>query len=196
MPASADRLAKIRQGYAKYHEDNPFVVQPGEAETIEFKQPEAMKPRVPNSRPPPWRPKRRSRGGSVPPRHPKAKSTKLSEGMGLAPLACTHCSLTPKILTRMKPMKHVYWEAYSPAGDNEPLPRCKTCDFTIMVGRAPAGATVISCWCGDTEIPFENFEDLDEILAAKSRPPTEEERERRGVSAKRWNLTAPSNVTA
>jgi len=53
MPASADRLAKIRQGYAKYHEDNPFVVQPGEAETIEFKQPEAMKPRVPNSQPPP-----------------------------------------------------------------------------------------------------------------------------------------------
>jgi len=43
--------------------------------------------------------------------------------------------------------------------------------------------------------PFENFESLDEILAAKSRPPTEEERERRGVSAKGWNLTAPSNVT-
>jgi hypothetical protein len=64
-----------------------------------------------------------------------------------------------------------------------------------MVGRASAGAAVISCWCGDTEVPFENFEYLDKILAAKSRPPTEEERERMAVSVKRWNLTAPSNVT-
>jgi hypothetical protein len=64
-----------------------------------------------------------------------------------------------------------------------------------MVGRAPVGAAVISCWCGDTEVPLESLGDLDEILAAKSRPPTEEERERVGVSAKRWNLTAPSNVT-
>ncbi|MGA8655663.1 MAG: hypothetical protein WB586_05890 [Chthoniobacterales bacterium] len=94
----------------------------------------------------------------------------------------------------MKSTKHVFWEAYSPAGNIEPLPRCKTCDFTIMVGRAPAGAAVISCWCGDTEV-FENFEDLDEILAPKSRPPTEEERERMGVSAKGWNSTGPSNVT-
>jgi len=118
-----------------------------------------------------------------------------ADGIGLAELASSHCSLTPKILTRMKSTKHVFWEAYSPAGNNEPPPRCKTCGFTIMVGRGPAGAAVISCWCGDTEVPFENFEDLDQILAAKSRPPIEEERERMGMSAKRWNSIAPSNVT-
>ena len=37
--AKNDRLAKIRQGYAKYH-DNPFLPQPGEAQPIDFKQPE------------------------------------------------------------------------------------------------------------------------------------------------------------
>jgi len=37
--ARNDRLAKIRQGYAKYH-DNPFLPQPGEAQPIELKQPD------------------------------------------------------------------------------------------------------------------------------------------------------------
>ena len=82
-----------------------------------------------------------------------------------------------------------------PAGTDGHLPRCQACGFTIMVGKAPAQAAVISCWCGDTEVPLENFEDLDQIVAAKTRPPNEEERERMGVPAKRWNSTAPSNVT-
>jgi hypothetical protein len=37
--ARNERLAKIRAGYAKYHTTNPFVVQPGEAQTIDLKQP-------------------------------------------------------------------------------------------------------------------------------------------------------------
>lgn len=66
-----------------------------------------------------------------------------------------------------------------------------------MVGKALAASAVISCWCGDTEVPFENLEDLDRILAAKSQPPTEDERKCMEVFIKRWSSTAPgtSNVT-
>ena len=37
--AKNERLAKIRAGYAKYHQ-NPFLPQPGEAQPIDFKQSE------------------------------------------------------------------------------------------------------------------------------------------------------------
>jgi hypothetical protein len=41
--ARDDRLAKIRAGYAKYHQ-SPFLPKPGEAQPIHFRQPEELAP--------------------------------------------------------------------------------------------------------------------------------------------------------
>jgi hypothetical protein len=41
--AKNERLAKIRAGYAKYHQ-SPFLPKPGEARPIQFSQPEELAP--------------------------------------------------------------------------------------------------------------------------------------------------------
>jgi hypothetical protein len=96
----------------------------------------------------------------------------------------------------MKSTKHLYWQVYRTGTEDESLARCNKCGFTIMVGKAPASPAVVSCWCGDTEIPFEDLSSLEEMLAVKSRPPAPEEHEHVEVFAERWNSTPPRQNVA
>jgi hypothetical protein len=81
--------------------------------------------------------------------------------------------------------RRLYWRPYTGEEPGKHFPRCKTCGFNFMIGEAPGQTTVISCHCGDTEVPSEA--ELGELLVSQARVPTPEEYKSADYFAKRWN---------